>query len=661
MKINCIKGVLIQGDSHRNFESNLQKRVAVGSVYKLSGYSLRTPRANFRTSKFPHWLELTAAAQFELQPPTDPPFPLTAFDFIPFSRLNSRMPPCPYLTDLVGKVVAVGEPNHVERNSVVAPVQKVTIIDASGLEVVVSLWSEFSAILDAASIVLDDKTNPFIVALGSFRIGTFGGDTTAGSCPASRIAVRPDHPAVNALRNVFTITPRPIAYIPPKFHTPEKLKQHVQDSFRTLQELEAMYVAGSDPEPRYRCVATIIGCDRHQHWCYRACPQCSCSLAANGASYWCSKHDTISAEDVVYRYRLKLYVSDPTTQSTFILLGLTADRIMPISATELARAYPDEHDDLPPPIKFLLKQTVTFEVQLPRHTHTNTYNDFKISKILGLKVNRSQLISQLPPPPPPPPRSPSPTPTHNTPLPPDPAYVPPVYIYQSSPQNAQVESEAPVIQQSNHSGSATLSSSPVKPFAISPSTAASPPPVASPTISSYVVLKTIKKEAAAPHEISLPRSSEKRKIEPVKSSTKGPAKKNRAPAASSVGLSACPPTPAIQPARNHSNVVPTPPDINDDEPLVSLIRKKNSHLDRSRVGPLNSTPPSILTPSQQASQLLKASPLAKVKQERLQVNPSPLKSVHVPLGTPSVSSPVNAQDKLDTQLKTRARKRLFDC
>ncbi|CAN1242025.1 hypothetical protein LINPERPRIM_LOCUS5197 [Linum perenne] len=54
---------------------------------------------------------------------------------------------------------------------------------------------------------------------------------------------------------------------------------------------------------------------------------------------------------------------------------------MPISATELARAYPDEHDDLPPPIKFLLKQT-------------------------GLKVNRSQLISQLPPPPPPPPRSP---------------------------------------------------------------------------------------------------------------------------------------------------------------------------------------------------------------------------------------------------------------
>ncbi|CAN1121913.1 hypothetical protein LINPERPRIM_LOCUS2470, partial [Linum perenne] len=84
-------------DSHCNFESNLQKRVAVGSVYKLSGYSLHTLCANFRTSKFPHCLDLTTATQFELQPPTDSPFPLTAFDFVPFTRLDSRMPPCPYL------------------------------------------------------------------------------------------------------------------------------------------------------------------------------------------------------------------------------------------------------------------------------------------------------------------------------------------------------------------------------------------------------------------------------------------------------------------------------------------------------------------------------------------------------------------------------------
>ncbi|CAN1798023.1 hypothetical protein LINPERHAP1_LOCUS21532 [Linum perenne] len=75
------------------------------------------------------------------------------------------MPPCPYLIDLVGKVVAVGEPNHVERNSSVALVQKVTIIDASDIEVVVWLWSEFVVVLDAASIVLDDKINSFIVAL----------------------------------------------------------------------------------------------------------------------------------------------------------------------------------------------------------------------------------------------------------------------------------------------------------------------------------------------------------------------------------------------------------------------------------------------------------------------------------------------------------------
>ncbi|CAN1173733.1 hypothetical protein LINPERHAP2_LOCUS30841 [Linum perenne] len=55
--------VLIQGASHCNFDS-----------------------------KFPHWLDLRIANQFKLQPPTNPPFPLTAFDFIMFSRLDSRCP-----------------------------------------------------------------------------------------------------------------------------------------------------------------------------------------------------------------------------------------------------------------------------------------------------------------------------------------------------------------------------------------------------------------------------------------------------------------------------------------------------------------------------------------------------------------------------------------
>ncbi|CAN1194281.1 hypothetical protein LINPERHAP2_LOCUS42480 [Linum perenne] len=130
------------------------------------------------------------------------------------------------------------------------------------------------------------------------------------------------------------------------------------------------------------------------------------------------------------RYRIQLYVSDATAETIFVLLGLSAERIMPLSAIELARAYPDDYGDLPPPISV-------------------------VSRAWGLVMNRAQLIAQLPPPP----RSPrlilptfrvllfpltyyltiylcsfhrSPPRRHDTPLPPDPRYVPPVPTYDPS-------------------------------------------------------------------------------------------------------------------------------------------------------------------------------------------------------------------------------------
>ncbi|CAN0846070.1 hypothetical protein LINGRAHAP2_LOCUS4275 [Linum grandiflorum] len=122
-------------------------------------------------------------------------------------------------------------------------------------------------------------------------------------------------------------------------------------------------------------------------------------------------------------------VEDHTTEATFVLLGMTADRILPITATDLARAYPDEYGPLPPVLQLLLGQQ-------------------------GLVIPRAQLVASLPPPPPP--RSPrfaflyplwivilyalllfrffffhyscSPPARHDTPIPPDPTYVPPVPV-----------------------------------------------------------------------------------------------------------------------------------------------------------------------------------------------------------------------------------------
>ncbi|CAN1794943.1 hypothetical protein LINPERHAP1_LOCUS20448 [Linum perenne] len=228
------EGVRVQGDSHRNFAEALQKRVVVGAVYKVTCYGICPLRPAFRACRFPHCIQITPSTKFELQPPTDPPFIRDSFDFIDFALLPKRLPPCPYLTDLIGKVVGVGRPNHVDGFSGVAPVQSVTLADTaydygvslciighlhtsdcalllilfslfcSGLEVVVSLWSEFSNLIDPDTVRLDDALNPVIIGFSCLRITPpFGEKPTASSCLASHIIMQPSHPAVEHLHREY--------------------------------------------------------------------------------------------------------------------------------------------------------------------------------------------------------------------------------------------------------------------------------------------------------------------------------------------------------------------------------------------------------------------------------------------------------------------------
>ncbi|CAN0926296.1 hypothetical protein LINGRAHAP2_LOCUS35265 [Linum grandiflorum] len=81
----------------------------------------------------------------------------------------------------------------------------------------------------------------------------------------------------------------------------------------------------------------------------------------------------IRLSNTLLRYRLKLCVADSTSRATFVLLGHAADRIMPISAAELALAYPDAGGPLPHALQMMIGQK-------------------------GLNLPRAQLLAQLPAP-----------------------------------------------------------------------------------------------------------------------------------------------------------------------------------------------------------------------------------------------------------------------
>ncbi|CAN0874963.1 Replication protein A 70 kDa DNA-binding subunit B [Linum grandiflorum] len=602
-------GVRIQGDSPRNFANALQDLISVGSIYKITGYTFRSPRPTFRTCRFPRWLDLGPGAKFELQAPPPVPFAPELFEFVPISKFPARVHSCPYLTDFVGKIIGIGKPNYVARGDSTAPVQTVRVLDSSGGEVEVSLWSEMSSIIDADAVVLDDVSNPVIVVFSCFGVGEFRGKSTASSYTASRVFLDPGHPAAVSLREIFATQERSITYITPKFPTPEKLQQHIQDSHRTIKELLAMYEAGGDSDPLYRCTASIIGIDRDQPWYYKACSQCSCAVLPNGNDYWCKKHDTIKSSDIVFRYKLKLSVSDSTAKTTFIMLGHAADRIMPITAVDLALAYPNDYGELPPQLQSLVGQHLTFGVHLPYDVHANAYGDCRIARIWGLVVPCAQL-----PPPPAPLRSPSPPSRHNTPIPPDPSYVPPIPTYQittnatlSTPSTSTLKTSSRPITDALEKTHATAKKTAaiLQATRTIPASAAGQRKRGSPSLKKNLTVTMVPK--------TLPKKSQ-----PV----------NKIP------MHVQPPnTPALQSSRaSTTHQLPTsiaglacsaPHDVltdDIDEPLSSFVRKKRkssvitpSHSDLAIPAP----DVSVNTSTNPSPSIISQFPLAKVKLEKL--------------------------------------------
>ncbi|CAN1184478.1 Replication protein A 70 kDa DNA-binding subunit E [Linum perenne] len=247
------KGTTVQVDSHKNFTSLLQSRISVGSVYKITGFGLRPPRKNFRTSLFRHCLDLTPTTQFILQQPTTPPFCVDSLQYFEFEDFAGRVhPPFPYLTDFVGKIVSAGEPNYVQQPGSVACLQNLTISNERGFEVVVSLWGDLAQVVDANALTIVGASNSGVIAFAAFRITQFSGKVGATSCSASRVCLHPSDCRSDQLRSFFAATPRPVTYVPPKFSTPEKLQTHVRESYRTVHDLLALYESGSDSETRYR-------------------------------------------------------------------------------------------------------------------------------------------------------------------------------------------------------------------------------------------------------------------------------------------------------------------------------------------------------------------------------------------------------------------------
>ncbi|CAN0871845.1 hypothetical protein LINGRAHAP2_LOCUS9957 [Linum grandiflorum] len=121
-------GARIEGTSAPVHADFLASQLQTHKVYDVAGFLLTYPRRSHRTTSYPRYIQLTPVTTFEevLDPGAE--FVHDSFDFVPFDQLSSRLAPFSYLSDVVGRLVSISEPDHLSTTRGFAKKQAVVIL-----------------------------------------------------------------------------------------------------------------------------------------------------------------------------------------------------------------------------------------------------------------------------------------------------------------------------------------------------------------------------------------------------------------------------------------------------------------------------------------------------------------------------------------------------
>ncbi|CAL1389801.1 unnamed protein product [Linum trigynum] len=251
-------GMLIQGVSPTSMAAGIRRNLSVGKIYVIKTFALSNPPNQYRACSFDLALGLSPSASF--QPcilPTES-FPLDAYEFVAFSQLNLRAGNHRYLTDVVGRLRSISGISHKITNNGPAVKQTVIVEDESGAKVSITLWDEFSAVLDHVALTQADSIEAVILAFGGLLVNKLGDDYVLSSSAATRISVNPPVPKAYFLASRFAEKHEVVESLPVEFATAADATADADRRTRTLSQLLALSRTNASLEEKYRCGGVIV-------------------------------------------------------------------------------------------------------------------------------------------------------------------------------------------------------------------------------------------------------------------------------------------------------------------------------------------------------------------------------------------------------------------
>ncbi|CAL1378786.1 unnamed protein product [Linum trigynum] len=343
-------GTLIQGLSPPSMAAAIPHSLHARKIYVVKSFGLGNPPNLYRACSFDLSLGVTPATSFQECALPSQSFPVDSFEFLPFESLSTRAGDHRFLTDIVGRLHSISGVSHKITNNGPTVKQTVVVEDESGEKATVTLWDEFSQILDHVALTQADAIETVILAFGGLLVNKLGNAYVLSSSAATRIAVNPSVPKAYHLVARFAERREGVCSLPVEFATAVAAAEDATRQTKTLAQLRALSQTNASLEERHRCSGVIV-----------------------------------DVEENIPCYKIQLTLRDNTSDARFIAMGGCGHALANISAAYLAQRFPYRPGQLPPQLQQLRGQYVQFDCRLPLPGPAGlSSGEFRVSQVVPI-------------------------------------------------------------------------------------------------------------------------------------------------------------------------------------------------------------------------------------------------------------------------------------
>ncbi|RYR23893.1 hypothetical protein Ahy_B02g057383 [Arachis hypogaea] len=280
------------------------------------------------------------------------------FEFASLETLSDRVGQRQILTDVIGKLHAIGKEEQVDVKGKPTKIRRMELILKDNIVLKVTLWRNLSShysvsTTSSTKIYINPETEEFA-------------QLTYGTDQHEEVMEIPSQDNVNT-----------------------NLQSRMIRNRITIQDLMAMQWKSDDQEKIFTILATINGIDDKFGWNYVECEKCHKKAYKKGDNYICGTCNQTPQYPTI-RFRIQLKVSDQSATATFVLFDGEAKKLLGTTASNLITLQKSNDLETLPQLKNLCNLTLIFEVKLNEFNLKEGSQQYTVTKTFVPTKNTEQ-------------------------------------------------------------------------------------------------------------------------------------------------------------------------------------------------------------------------------------------------------------------------------